>query len=118
MKGVSWLLETPQSAENKGISSRSIRGIGKAMQQNTKWKKNTADQFACYAKIMRRSIENRLKEEDRNYSNYRYDSLRKTESIMNGNGPSNNSSFHSQRKSIDKTMFTLHKKEKDLEMQV
>lgn len=62
IKGVAWLLDNNCSSECSQGSSKEITGLLKVMQQSNKWKKNTADRFACFSKTMKKSIENRLQD--------------------------------------------------------
>jgi len=90
----------------------------KVMQQNKKWKKNTANRFARYSKVMSRNIENKLKEEDKNYNSYQYGSLRQTESEakLSTRHSRLSRSFYQQRSTIECTIFDIRKQEKGIEL--
>ena len=90
------------------------------MQQNSKWKKNTANRFAGYAKVMARNIENKLVKEDRSYNSYQYCSLRQTESSskLATRTLRLSHTFHHQRAHVDQTIIDLRKREKGVELEV
>ena len=123
VKGIDWLLDGAEKTVQT-TSHKVILGMSKSMQHNTKWKKNTANRFAGFSKIIERTLENRLREEDSSYNSYQYPSLRQTESILNPrkggsgkdikDGKENrlNGTYHAQRSSIDQTIFGLRKEEK------
>ena len=60
-KGISWLAPDCQPESPNPKSLKVIPIIARNMHHNHKWKKNTADRFAGFSKIIKKTLEHRLK---------------------------------------------------------
>jgi hypothetical protein len=106
-KGLAWMLEgrSASASEPKG---RPLTGISQAMQQSRKWKKNAANRFAGYAKVIKRTVAHRLREQDRSYNGQQFESLRRGEA-QRGEGGRRNEEW--ERGEVEQRVFELRRRQ-------